>query len=264
MLLLDFLSAKQPTMIIWIEKLLCFLKNLIAIFTQSSEEKQYYQLKRMYEEAKTVEEYKRLIQQLVQAQKNHENLSEWWKQRTIFVEQFGYGIPSTAAIELIYKWYFQLQSQNKNLRFVDFGCGSGIWTFLLCERGINANNIIAIDLPSKKKKNIFAKLCWQIYETENFEIRDTDVIFISWGNLNDEVWKSIEEKAMFIIILGDNGCTFPPPCYFYKDKMDMCFVNEKQKKWVNVDMCEVPGNMSRCDYLSLNVHVNKVGTKNGN
>lgn len=120
----------------------------------------------------------------------------------------GWGLPSEKVCRLVYDTWTKFP----NSRIVDFGAGSGIFTFMFNQIGIPKNNLIAIDLVNPTYSDKSQRIFWNIDRTDSYNINQHDILFISWGTeMEFIVDQYISKGGICVIILGelDSGCTFP-------------------------------------------------------
>lgn len=144
-----------------------------------------------------------------------------WLYRHFFVKTISYANPDANTIAIIEQWYVKHIELFPTSKFVDVGCGSGIFERLLYGNDIFSEIpgqlLIGIDLPCSEKTHNFGKKYWEITESSSYEVDPDDVFFVAWGWLsNDILEKYIDSGGKYVIILGESegGCTNPHSDYF--------------------------------------------------
>ena len=80
--------------------------------------------------------------------------------RGVFINYVSYAVPSPDAINIIYEAFVEHLDKFPNAKFVDLGCGSGVFCWLLNRAGIPKEKIIAVDLPIEEKTQKFRACYW--------------------------------------------------------------------------------------------------------
>lgn len=163
-----------------------------------------------------------------------------WIRHNFFTDIIGWAIPSKSTIDIICNTVSEHLKKYPDAKFIDWGCGSGIWSFLFNINGISANNIIAVDNSSfLYEKHYYPR----IFEISDFSVND--ILFIAWGQDDGPVEKFVENfinnGGKYVILLGESnfGCTFNS--HYFRNI----------EGW-KITEFKVDGGQSNIDYLTIN------------
>jgi hypothetical protein len=154
-----------------------------------------------------------------------------------YIQVIGWAIPSRRNIDELYQVFSEHLKVHPQAKLIDWGCGTGIWSFLLRKRGIPARNIVAID---NYDTDSYDRTFYQINATvESFS--EDDVLFIAWGRTDEFIQKFIDGEGRCVIIVGetDGGCTLSSQ---YFEEIDGWVVEERK----------VDGGARKFDYMTIN------------
>lgn len=161
----------------------------------------------------TVIEINEIIEYYISQKKTPLFTTIYWDTFTRYV---AYAIPSKTAVEQVVTWFWDYKKLNKGAKLVDFGCGSGIWCFLLNDAGIPRDSLIGVDLPDENKTlHNFGRKYYDIIYDNNYQVDKDDIFFITWGyDVETIVDDYVKRGGKCVIILGDDGCAHPSGDYF--------------------------------------------------
>lgn len=145
--------------------------------------------------------------------------------RTHLVNYVGWAIPCRENVDLLFDWLQRHLAKFPQAKVIDWGCGTGIWTFLINQKGIPKENLMAVDVwiqQSEKKqddseepeiewfKDSYSKAYWEIIpKVETFD--ENDVLFVAWGRhgMGDAyIEEFVQKGGKNVIIVGEeDGCT---------------------------------------------------------
>jgi hypothetical protein len=129
--------------------------------------------------------------------------------RVALIETFnnyiGFSIPSENIISIIYDTYVNHQRLYPNAKLVDLGTGSGIYPWLLNRKGINKDNLVAVDLPFEEISQKFDLIYWDnIIRNKSYTPNSDDMVFISWGyGRYDSFDRYLLSGGKCVIIIGE-------------------------------------------------------------
>lgn len=185
-----------------------------------------------------------IVSEFINLKKNKEMYSiVHWIRHEFFTDIIGWAIPSENTINIIYNIISEHLKKYPDAKFIDWGCGSGIWSFLLNRKGICTNNIIAVDNSSFSYEKQYFPI---VNEINDFSIND--MLFIAWGqeeqSIDQFIDKFISNGGKYVILLGEiyGGCTLNS--HYFK-KID---------GW-DIEEFKVDGGQSIMDYLTFNQHL---------
>jgi len=175
--------------------------------------------------------------------------------KTIYNQLIGWALPSKQVCEVVFAAYQEHVKMYPNARIIDLGAGTGIFSYMFNQMGIPAANIIALDLENRTHSNKAQRSFWQITINDNFEFRETDILFVAWGSgIGGEVDRYCNSNGKCVILLGEtsDGCTFPSD-YFVKYDEDDEEQEQDQNEW-KTESYHVPGPASAySEHITVNI-----------
>jgi hypothetical protein len=136
------------------------------------------------------------------------NYIEYGFYRIIYNKYIGWGIPSPAALKLIFDAYQKHLVRYPQAKLIDLGAGTGIYSLLLSDMGIPRERMIAVDLTKKTHKT-----CRELYPVvidDQYRLDPEDVVLIVWGvdTHHCRLDRYVEEGGTCVILQGEaDGCT---------------------------------------------------------
>lgn len=170
--------------------------------------------------------------------------------KSYYNELIGWALPSQEAIEAVVSAFQEHLQAYPEARLVDFGAGSGIFSYMFEKLGIPKDKIIAVDLPKPTHSNKKQRNFYPIIRDDEYEVAITDILFIAWGSgCVRAVDSYVDRGGKCVIILGENdGCTFSSGYFIKYDEADT-----DDQDWI-VEEHYVP---AACSYLKELLTVNK-------
>jgi len=176
-----------------------------------------------------------LIDEFLESRNNHD-VDIYMVRFMFYIKFIGWSITSRSNVDQLFGLVSEHLKMYPNARFIDWGCGTGIWSFLLKQKGIPKENIVAVDnYETDSYKRRYFPI---IDKVDNFT--PDDILFVAWGRTDEFIREFIEGGGKLVLILGENnGCTLSTD-YF-----------EELNGWTTRDMV-FDGGARKHDYLSIN------------
>ena len=147
-------------------------KNTTDLDIQLHNRKKFRQL---CEIAKTVPDIKALVEECI----SHYT-SPLLGYKGTYNKYIGWGIPSPIVLNAIYKAYMDHCKKYPMAKLVDYGAGTGVYSLLLEDMGIQRDRLIAVDLPIKTHAT--QREFYSLLIDDKYCVHPDDVMLVVWGS----------------------------------------------------------------------------------
>jgi hypothetical protein len=152
--------------------------------------------------------------------------------KIIWNRYMGWALPSREVCKIIFDTFQKLSKINNNIKIIDFGAGSGIFSFIFHNMGIPKDRILAVDKVNSDYKTDKQRNFWPICRDDNYIVENDDILFIAWGSYSMKtiVDSYVMRGGKYVIILGEGsgGCTLEADLFKkskYKEEWDVTIYN---------------------------------------
>jgi len=192
-------------------------------------------------EAKTANDLQKVIKMIEQ----RDELFGRMIFKSIYNQFIGWAVPCSKALKVICDQWSVHVRKFPTARLIDYGAGTGVYCCLLEQMGIQADRMIALDLPVKT--HITCRQFFPITKVidGDFQFQPTDFVLIAWG-YGQKLNPCIDAGVQCVVIQGEDsdGCTFP--VNFFVDNTD---IKQKWETVMHLDVCSLAAS-SEC--ISVN------------
>ena len=130
----------------------------------------------------------------------------------IYNEYIGFALLEEKLIDGIHQIYKEHLELYPNAKLVDLGTGTGVYPWLLHQKGISKNRLVAVDVPLSEAKQQFKHMYWDnILRDKEYTPNCDDMVLISWGfGRYPSFDRYLLSGGKRVAIIGEyDGCTFP-------------------------------------------------------